>query len=43
MGDKGLPLEREETDGVHRKMVVYKGKMGTGVGVKCLTLIGNVN
>ena len=26
--DKGLPLDREETDMAHRQMVVYKGKRG---------------
>lgn len=26
--DKGLPLEREETDVVHWKMTVYKGTGG---------------
>ena len=29
--DKGLPLDREETDVVHRKMAVYKSKMGNPV------------
>ena len=27
-GDKGLPLDREETDVAHRQMQVYKGKRG---------------
>ena len=26
VGDKGLPLDREETDVAHRQMAVYKGK-----------------
>ena len=25
--DKGLPLDREETDVAHRQMAVYKGKL----------------
>ena len=29
--DKGLPLDREETDVVHRQMVVYKGKKANPV------------
>lgn len=29
--DKGLPLGREEANGAHRKMTVYKGKMGNPV------------
>jgi hypothetical protein len=28
MGDKGLPLNIEETDMTHRKMAVYKGTRG---------------
>lgn len=27
--DKGLPLDREETDVAHRQMAVYKGKRET--------------
>jgi hypothetical protein len=27
-GDKGLTLDRKETDVTHRKMLVYKGKGG---------------
>lgn len=26
LGDKGLPLEREETNLAHRRRAVYKGK-----------------
>ena len=29
--DKGLPLDREETDVAHRKMAVYKGTGGTAL------------
>ena len=29
--DKGLPLDREETDVAHRQMAVYKGKGGNPV------------
>ena len=29
MEDKGLSLDRQETDVAHRKMAVYKGKGGT--------------
>ena len=29
--DKGLPLDREETDVAHSKMAVYKGKRGNPV------------
>jgi hypothetical protein len=31
LGNKGLPLVREETDMAHRKVVVYKGKGGNPV------------
>ena len=31
-GDKGLPLDREETDVAHRKMAVYKGTRGNPLG-----------
>ena len=41
--DKGLPLDREETDVAHRKMVVYKSKGKPCVRMRCLILIGHVN
>ena len=38
--DKGLPLDREETDIAHRQMAVYKGKKGTpSVRMRCLILV----
>jgi hypothetical protein len=39
-GDKGLPLDREETDVAHRKMMAYKDKRKKRVRVRCLILIG---
>lgn len=42
--DKGLPLDREETDMAHKQMAVYKGKGGKDyVRMKCLILIGHDN
>ena len=41
--DKGLPLDREETDVAHRKMVVYKSKGKPCVRMSWLLLIGHVN
>ena len=40
---KGLPLDREETDVAHRKMVVYKSKGKPCVRMRCLILIGHDN
>ena len=41
--DKGLPLDREETDVAHRKMEVYKGTRGRcRIRTKCLISIGHV-
>jgi hypothetical protein len=37
--DRGLPLDEEEAGVAHRRMAVYKGKMGTSV-LGCLILIG---
>ena len=31
-GEKGLLLDREETDVAHRQMAVYKGKRGKVLG-----------
>jgi hypothetical protein len=36
-----MPLDREETDMVHRQMTVGKGKMANRI--RCLVLIGHVN
>jgi hypothetical protein len=42
--DKGLPLDREETDVAHRKMATYKGERGKlHVRMRCFILIGQVN
>ena len=41
--DKGLPLDREETDVAHRQMVVYKVKIGSPTRKRCLILIEHVN
>jgi hypothetical protein len=39
-GDKGPPLDRDETDVAHRQMTVYKG---TRRNPRYLILIGHVN
>jgi hypothetical protein len=46
LGDKGLPLDREETDLAHRKRPMndlcrYKRKHPAGM--RCLIVIGRVN
>ena len=41
--DKGLPLDREETDVAHRKMAVIKIKRKHYVKMRYLFLIGNIN
>lgn len=42
--NKGLPLDKEETDWAHRKMVVYKSKGGKPhVRLRHLILIVHVN
>ena len=40
MGDKGLPLDREEIGIAHKKMMVYKAKNGKPhVRMRCLILV----
>lgn len=41
--DKGLPLDREETNVAHRKMAVIKIKRKHYVKMRYLFLIGNIN
>jgi hypothetical protein len=43
--DKGLSVDREETDMAHTNMVVYKGTRGKKphVSTRCLILIRHVN